>query len=89
LNNVLRLPWDQFGKFVMVNDRAIAYAKMREQWAKLKSAAIADLERRGYDVRGFSRNCNSPDGLEAIEFGFPGRCLIICRIWAGVLPRTS
>ena len=36
----------------MVNDRVIRRAKMREKFAELKRAAIADLERRGYDVRG-------------------------------------
>jgi hypothetical protein len=36
----------------MVDDRANRRAKMREKFAELKSAAIADLERRGYDVRG-------------------------------------
>jgi hypothetical protein len=36
----------------MVDDRAIRRAKMREKFAELKRAAIADLERRGYDVRG-------------------------------------
>jgi hypothetical protein len=36
----------------MVDDRSIRRAKMREKFAELKRAAIADLERRGYDVRG-------------------------------------
>ena len=36
----------------MVDDRSIRRAKMREKVAELKRAAIADLERRGYDVRG-------------------------------------
>ena len=36
----------------MVDDRPIRRAKMREKFAELKSAAIADLERRGYDVCG-------------------------------------
>jgi hypothetical protein len=36
----------------MVDDRPIRRAKMREKFAELKSAALADLERRGYDVRG-------------------------------------
>ena len=36
----------------MVNDRVIRRAKMREKFAELKRAAIADLERRGYEVRG-------------------------------------
>jgi hypothetical protein len=36
----------------MVYDRAIRRSQMREKIAELKSAAIADLERRGYDVRG-------------------------------------
>ena len=42
----------------MVDDRAIRRAKMREKFAELKRAAIADLERRGYDVRGEN---TSPD----------------------------
>ena len=33
-------------------DSAIRRQKMREKFAEIKSAAIADLERRGYDVRG-------------------------------------
>jgi hypothetical protein len=36
----------------MVDDRAFRRAKMRETLAEIRSAAIADLERRGYDVRG-------------------------------------
>ena len=36
----------------MVDDRVFRRAKMREKFAELKRAAIADLERRGYDVRG-------------------------------------
>jgi hypothetical protein len=36
----------------MVDDHAIRRAKMREKFAELKRAAIADLECRGYDVRG-------------------------------------
>jgi hypothetical protein len=36
----------------MVDDRAVRRNKMREQLAELKSAAIAELERRGYGVRG-------------------------------------
>ena len=36
----------------MVDDRAFRRTKMREKLAELKSAALADLERRGYDVRG-------------------------------------
>ena len=38
--------------FVMTDQCAIRRAKIREKFAELKSAAIADLERRGYDVRG-------------------------------------
>jgi hypothetical protein len=34
----------------MVDDRAVL--RKREQLAELKSAAIAELERRGYEVRG-------------------------------------
>jgi hypothetical protein len=36
----------------MADDRAIRRIKMREKFAELRRAAIADLERRGYDVRG-------------------------------------
>jgi hypothetical protein len=36
----------------MVDDRAFRRTKMREKLAELKSAVLADLERRGYDVRG-------------------------------------
>jgi len=36
----------------MVDDRTIRRTKMREKFAEIKNAAIADLERRGYDVRG-------------------------------------
>jgi hypothetical protein len=36
----------------MVDDRKLQKAKMREEFAELKNAAIADLERRGYNVRG-------------------------------------
>ena len=36
----------------MVDDRAVRRKKIREKLAELKSAAIADLERRGYEVRG-------------------------------------
>lgn len=36
----------------MVDDRATQRKKMREQLANLRSAAMAELERRGYDVRG-------------------------------------
>jgi len=36
----------------MADDRAVRRNKMRKQLAELKSAAIAELERRGYDVRG-------------------------------------
>jgi hypothetical protein len=38
--------------FAMVDDRAAWRRKKREQLAELKSAAIAKLERRGYEVRG-------------------------------------
>ena len=34
------------------NDTALRRAKMREQLDALKDAALLDLERRGYDVRG-------------------------------------
>jgi hypothetical protein len=36
----------------MVDDRARRRAQMRDKLAELKSAALAKLERRGYDVRG-------------------------------------
>ena len=36
----------------MVDEHAIRRAKIREKLTELKSAAIADLERRGYEVRG-------------------------------------
>jgi hypothetical protein len=36
----------------MVDDRAARRKKKHEQLAKLKTAAIAELERRGYEVRG-------------------------------------
>lgn len=53
LSNVMRWRWVYFGfEFAMVDDRAIRRTKLREKFAELKSAAIADLERRGYDVRG-------------------------------------
>jgi hypothetical protein len=38
--------------FAMVDVRAASCRKKREQLAELKSAAIAELERRGYEVRG-------------------------------------
>jgi hypothetical protein len=37
---------------MMVEDRAIRHNKMPEELAELKRAAIAELERRGYEVRG-------------------------------------
>jgi len=37
---------------MMVEDRAIRPNKMPEELAELKRAAIAELERRGYEVRG-------------------------------------
>jgi hypothetical protein len=36
----------------MKNDRANLRKKTREKLAELKSAAIAEFERRGYEVRG-------------------------------------
>src|SRR5450759_4370863 len=39
-------------EFAMVDDRTIRRTKMRERFSELKRSAIADLERRGYDVRG-------------------------------------
>ena len=38
----------------MPDNWALRRIEMREKIAELKSAAIADLERRGYDVRGKS-----------------------------------
>jgi hypothetical protein len=37
---------------MMVEDQVIRHNKMPEDLAELKRAAIAELERRGYDVRG-------------------------------------
>jgi hypothetical protein len=37
---------------MMVEDRIIQHDKLPEDLAELKRAAIAELERRGYDVRG-------------------------------------
>jgi hypothetical protein len=36
----------------MLDDRSIRRAKIRDKFSELRRAAIADLERRGYDVRG-------------------------------------
>ena len=36
----------------MLDDRAIRRKKLREELAELKTAALAELERHGYDVRG-------------------------------------
>jgi hypothetical protein len=36
----------------MVDDRAHRRKQMRDKLAELKSAALAELECRGYDVRG-------------------------------------
>ena len=36
----------------MVDDRAIRRARFRERLAELKSAALKELEGRGYEVRG-------------------------------------
>lgn len=38
--------------FAMVDDRTTQRKKMRDELAKLRNAAMAELERRGYDVRG-------------------------------------
>jgi hypothetical protein len=40
------------GGAVMNSDRAIAREKKREEFANLRNAALADLERQGYGVRG-------------------------------------
>ena len=39
-------------EFAMIDDRVIQRKKLREQLAELKTAALAELERHGYDVRG-------------------------------------
>lgn len=36
----------------MADDRAVRRSKMRKKLTELKDAAIAEFERRGYDVRG-------------------------------------
>ena len=36
----------------MLDDRARRRTEMRDKLAELKNAALAELERRGYDVRG-------------------------------------
>ena len=36
----------------MPDDRLVRRKELREKLAKIKSAALAELERRGYDVRG-------------------------------------
>jgi hypothetical protein len=36
----------------MIDDRVIRRKKLREELAELKTAALAELERHGYDVRG-------------------------------------
>ena len=36
----------------MSSDSSVARAKKREELTVLRNAALADLERRGYDVRG-------------------------------------
>jgi SOS response regulatory protein OraA/RecX len=36
----------------MADDHALQQIKMREKFAELRNAALAELERRGYDVRG-------------------------------------
>ena len=39
-------------EFAMVDDRVVRRNKLLETLAQLKSTALAELERRGYDVRG-------------------------------------
>ena len=39
-------------EFAMIDDRVIQRKKLREELAELKTAALAELERHGYDVRG-------------------------------------
>jgi hypothetical protein len=36
----------------MIDDRVIQRKKLREELAEIKNAALAELERHGYDVRG-------------------------------------
>lgn len=40
------------GAISMIDDRIVKRKKMREELAELKNAAITELERRGYEVRG-------------------------------------
>jgi len=44
--------WRIAGGRFMSDDRAVLRKKMQEKLAELKSSAIADLEHRGYEVRG-------------------------------------
>ena len=39
-------------EFAMNDKRTVQRKKLREELADLKNAALAELERRGYDVRG-------------------------------------
>jgi hypothetical protein len=39
-------------EFAMSDDRTVQRKKLREELVDLKNAALAELERRGYDVRG-------------------------------------
>jgi hypothetical protein len=39
-------------RFAMVDDRTTQRKKIRDELAKLRNAAMAELERRGYDVHG-------------------------------------
>ena len=39
-------------EFAMIDDGAVQRKKLREELAELKNAALAELERHGYDVRG-------------------------------------
>lgn len=39
-------------EFAMIDDGAVRRKKLREELAELKNAALAELERHGYDVRG-------------------------------------
>lgn len=39
-------------ELVMVDDRAVRRNKTHEELAELRRTALAELERRGYDVRG-------------------------------------
>jgi hypothetical protein len=39
-------------EFAMIDDRTVQRKKLREELAELKTVALAELECRGYEVRG-------------------------------------